>query len=149
MSLNMETSAVAAFPSSSLSPVTYALISPPPLFPITSLRSYKIFTATKMCCFVLVHVACPLGMLWSFQRHSFPVIFMVKYSMENVDFKKAKGILDTMFKFQTYQYRPISVNRFCLNNQQCFIEYLILSLPIGGIPAMDFRYNELLVMTVR
>ena len=51
-----------------------------------------------MCCFVLVHVECPLGMLWSFQRHSFPVIFMVKHSVENVDFKKAKGILDTMLR---------------------------------------------------
>lgn len=104
-----------------------------------------------MCCFVLVYIAGPFGMLWSFQRHSFPVIFMVKRRVENVEFKKAKGILDTMLRssdLSTQIQDKQSIDSVSII-RQCFIEYFILSLLIGGIPAIDFTYNESLVMTVR
>lgn len=90
-------------------------------------------------------------MLWSLQRHTFPVIFMVKHRVGNVDLKKAKGILDAMLRssdLSIHTQDEQSIDSVSITHQ-CFIEYLILSLPIGGIPTMDFRNKELLVMTVR
>lgn len=90
-------------------------------------------------------------MLWVLQRHSFPVIFMLKHRVENVYFTKAKGILDTMLRgsdLSIHTQDEQSIDSVSIIHQ-CFIEYLILPLPIGGVPTMDFRYKELLVMTVR
>lgn len=90
-------------------------------------------------------------MLWSFQRHSFHVIFMLKHRVDNVDFMKAKGILDTMLRssdLSIHTQDEQSIDSVSIIHQ-CLIEYLILPLPIGGVPSMDFRYKELLVMTVR